>query len=427
MIHLRKYSYLILWGALIATVGLVWLFGGRAGENGGTQQSLQPSASSAGQPSAAPTQEPTFEPGSAPVSAETEMAGLWVPYMSLTTEEKTQAAFEENFKKIADSAKTKGITALFVHVRPYGDALYPSDFFPWSHILTGEQGKDPGYDPLAFMVSYTHELGMAFHAWINPLRIQSGDSTFELSPGNLYNQLKDDSPFYFMNDDGGIYLNPAYPYVRSLIADGAAEIVSRYEVDGIHFDDYFYPSEDEALDSDAYAAYASGVSEPLTLVQWRTGNINAMVAEVYQKIKAARGDAVFGISPTGNIENDEKMNADVKTWCAIPGYLDYICPQIYYSYDNPALGYGTALSQWTELPRHSSLRMYIGLALYKAGSDADSGTWQPADDQIARQIQDSRSVGANGVILYSAAYLDIPQTEKEVQNAVALLQPETED
>lgn len=427
MIHLRKYSYLILWGALIATVGLVWLFGGRAGENGGTQQSPQPPASSAGQPSAAPTQEPTFEPGSAPVSAETEMAGLWVPYMSLTTEEKTQAAFEENFKKIADSAKTKGITALFVHVRPYGDALYPSDFFPWSHILTGEQGKDPGYDPLAFMVSYTHELGMAFHAWINPLRIQSGDSTFELSSGNLYNQLKDDSPFYFMNDDGGIYLNPAYPYVRSLIADGAAEIVSRYEVDGIHFDDYFYPSEDEALDSDAYAAYASGVSEPLALAQWRTGNINAMVAEVYQKIKAACGDAVFGISPTGNIENDEKMNADVKTWCAIPGYLDYICPQIYYSYDNPALGYGAALSQWTELPRHSSLRMYIGLALYKAGSDADSGTWQPADDQIARQIQDSRSVGANGVILYSAAYLDIPQTEKEVQNAVALLQPETED
>ncbi|WP_099205243.1 glycoside hydrolase family 10 protein [Scatolibacter rhodanostii] len=428
MMNFKKHSYLILWGAFILAIGIVWLFGQTEPEPVPPIQStatpipgkqtpehipelFNRSSPSPDTPSASPTVE----------NIDSNMVGLWVPFMSLSTVEKTEAAFKENFQNIADSAKEKGINALFVHVRPYSDALYPSSLFPWSHIVTGTQGTDPGYDPLAFMIDYTHQLGMEFHAWINPLRVKSPDSSFELSADNPYSKLKADNPSYFMEYDGGIYLNPAAPYIRHLIADGAAEIAQNYAVDGIHFDDYFYPTDDASLDSDIYTAYTSTVEEPIALSAWRTGNINAMIAEVYQKIKAAKSDVVFGISPTGNIGNNKSMNADVKTWCAIPGYIDYICPQIYYSYEHPTLGYSEALNEWSALPKHENLNIYIGLALYKAGTDADENTWL-GGNMIARQIEDAEAIGTNGIILYSSDYLTIPETEEEVNNAVAAIQ-----
>ena len=166
-----------------------------------------------------------------------------------------------------------------MHVRPFSDALYPSELYPWSHILTGTQGQDPGFDPLKFMVEYTHSLGMEFHAWINPLRVQTTETPGQLS-GPIAD-LKADAPYYFMEWQGALYLDPAYPYVRTLIAKGAAEIAEKYPVDGIHFDDYFYPSQDGSLDAEAYQLHVETVSEPLELQDWRRANINAMVAEVY--------------------------------------------------------------------------------------------------------------------------------------------------
>lgn len=444
MINLRKYSYVILWIALILTVAVVWFFAKKSKpadektvdanissqENNSSSQNssnYNSSAQNSSNPSSSldssnlPSQENNSSEESTvqTSSLNDEMIGLWIPFMSLTTPEKTEDAFKENFKKIADSAKAKGINALFVHVRPYSDALYPSSVYPWSHIVTGQQGTNPNYDPMQFMIEYTHSLDMQFHAWINPLRVKTGQTGFELSADNIYNQLKNDYPYYFMEYDGGVYLNPAYPYTRKLIADGAAEIAANYDVDGIHFDDYFYPSEDASLDSSSYTTYVESISEPLSLEKWRTANVNTMVAEVYQRIKAENKNVVFGISPSGNIANNEKMNADIKTWCAVPGYIDYICPQIYYSYENPSLGFITALEQWMALPKHSNLKTYIGLALYKAGSDKDNGTWQLSSRIIAQQIADSRSANSNGVILYSSDYLDSEQTRDEVVNAVA--------
>lgn len=406
--NLKKYNYVVLWLALIAVVVCVWLFGGRA-----VQTDDAVSSAVTASPSPLPT-EPTV------TETERELLGVWVPYMSLTTKEHTQSAFEENFRSIADSAKAKGLNALFVHVRPFCDALYKSKYFPWSHILTGEQGTAPGFDPLEFMVDYAHGIGLELHAWINPLRVKTAETPTELSRDNPYVALGEEYPYYFMEYDG-VYLNPAYPYVRTLIADGAAEIAQNYDVDGIHLDDYFYPSDDENLDSEAYAAYTQNVEQPLPLSEWRRANISAMVQEMYEKIKAARPMVQFGISPQGNIENDLNMGADVKAWCAVEGYVDYICPQLYYSFENPTLGYGEALAQWLALSRHDNLKLYAGLALYKAGSDADEGTWQFADDNIMRQIEAARSAGLNGIVLYSADYLDHDQTEREIENAMAVL------
>ncbi len=403
-LNLKKHCYILLWLSLALAVGLVWLLGGR-------QAPLSLPDLQAG---AAAGREIRMEAES--MAQDKELAGVWVPYMSLDTAEHTQKAFEENFRGIAQEAKEMGLNALFVHVRPFCDALYPSSLFPWSHLLTGEQGNNPGFDPLAFMVDCAHGLGLEFHAWINPLRVKTAETPKALAPGNPYSTLQVDCPYYFMEWEGGVYLDPAYPYVRSLIADGAAEIAGKYEVDGIHFDDYFYPAEDASLDGEAYALYTETVETPLPLLEWRRANISALVAEVYEKVKKARPQAVFGISPQGNIENDEAMGADVRAWCAAPGYVDYICPQLYYSFENEALGYAEALAQWQALPRHESLELYAGLALYKAGTDADGGTWLLSDDNIRRQIEAARASQCSGVVLYSAQYLHVEQTQAEVAN-----------
>ncbi len=403
--HLRKYCYLVLWAALLAAVAGVWFFG-REPEplpEVGTSPSPQASA--------------------APSTPEEEgaLVGVWVPYFSLDTAEHTQEAFEEHYRQIAQTAQEKGINAMFVHVRPFSDALYPSQYYPWSHILTGTQDQDPGFDPLEFMIETTHSLGMEFHAWLNPLRVKTAETPAALAENNPYVQLGEEYPQYFMEYGGGVYLNPAYPAMRTLIADGAAEIAGNYDVDGIHFDDYFYPAEDPALDSAAYEAYAQSVEEPLPLLEWRAANINAMVSQVYESIKAVKPGVVFGISPQGNIQNDEAMGADVATWAAVPGYVDYLAPQLYYSFENEALPYQQALEEWAALPRHQGLELYAGLALYKAGTDADGGTWLLRDNIIALQAEAALNGGYQGVILYSSEYLEAEQTAKEVENAAALL------
>ncbi len=407
-LHLRKYCYLVLWAALLAAVAGVWLFGGERAvkESGQASSSAVPSAS------------PASQTGEA--EGET-LVGVWVPYFSLDTAEHTQEAFEEHYRQIAQTAQEKGINAMFVHVRPFSDALYPSAYYPWSHILTGTQGRDPGYDPLQFMIDTTHQLGMEFHAWINPLRVKTAETPAALADNNPYGTLGAESPGYFMEYDGGVYLNPAYPAVRSLIAGGAAEIAQNYDVDGIHFDDYFYPSEDASLDSAAYEAYTQTVEQPLPLLEWRAANINAMVAQVYESVKAAREEVVFGISPQGNIQNDEVMGADVKTWAAVSGYVDYLAPQLYFSFENQALPYQQALEEWAALPRRQGLKLYAGLALYKAGTDADGGTWLTRDNIIALQAEAALNAGYQGVILYSSEYLDAAQAAKELENAMAVL------
>lgn len=413
---LRKYNYAVLWLALLIAVAAVWVFGREHRAEDDPVDTLVQSESGE---TASTAQSVTQNE----VKTDDEMLGCWVPYMSLATENHTQAEFEANFKAIADSAKSKGLNALFVHVRPFCDALYKSKFYPWSHIVTGTQGLEPDFDPLAFMIEYTHGLDMEFHAWINPLRVKTAETAIELSDDNPYMVLKDESPNYFMEYNGGVYLNPAYRYVRSLVADGAAEIAENYDVDGIHFDDYFYPTQDGEIDNEAYEQYTATADEPVSLLEWRQANINAMVQEVYIKIKAANESVSFGISPQGNIENDLNMGADVEAWCAVSGYIDYICPQLYYSFENPALGFNEALCGWLALQKYDGMKIYAGLGLYKAGTDADSGTWLLSDDNIGRQIEAARVAGLNGVVLYSSEYLDCEQTEDEVENAVAIIMP----
>lgn len=412
MLVLKRNHYI---AALVILALVVLLAVWRSSRSGEVRKIQEVSESVAVQ--TVPPESKAAEAAAEPAQERETLVGVWIPYMSLSTTEKTEDVFKANYDAKLESAKAMGVNAVFVHVRPFADSFYPSEYEPWSHILTGTQGKDPGYDPLAYMVEKAHENGMAFHAWINPLRIATASTPGTLSEDGFYMQNREENPFYFMEYDGGIYYNPASAYIRGRIADSAAEIAQNYDVDGIHFDDYFYPTDDETIDANQYAAYVNETEEPLPLHEWRTANINALIATVYHRIKQTAPEVEFGISPQGNLQNNEKINADVYTWCAQSGYIDYICPQLYYSFENEALPFETALEDWNEMERLDSVRLYIGLAVYKAGTDADNGTWLNTTDTIARQIERAEETGADGVLLYAVDYFEAEEAKAEMANA----------
>ena len=358
-----------------------------------------------------------------------EMRAVWVPFMSLDMSkenDKSEKAFQKKFDTIITGAKNCGMNTLIVHVRPYGDALYKSAYFPWSHIVGGTQGVDPGYDPLKDMVEASHKAGMKIHAWVNPLRIQISGTPSILAQTNLYNTWKSDTAKagWVVDSGSGKYYNPAYPQVRKLIADGAKEIAKNYDVDGIQFDDYFYPTQDASFDKPAYDSYSAAAAKngtPLSLPEWRRANVNAMVSLVYSEIKSVKPNLPFGIAPQGNVDNDLNMGADVKAWCTAQGYLDYICPQLYVNFENPVLPFNTAAQTWRSLVTNDKIKLYLGLAVYKAGSDVDSGTWKKSTNILAQQVELGRKTSCDGFMFYSWDYLNSGQTKEEVQNVMKVL------
>lgn len=345
------------------------------------------------------------------------MKGVWVTYMELSMQyddDKSEGAFKNKFENIAQDCKSRGFNTLIVQVRPFCDALYSSDYFPFSHIITGKQGADPGYEPLEIMCETCKKLGLKIHAWINPYRIALNNIPQELSETNPY--ITDNE--ICIETDSTIILDPASEKARELIVSGVSELAENYEIDGIQFDDYFYPPDIENEDNEQYLDYASSIQNGfgMSLDKWRTANVNLLISEVYRTVHSLDKDIEFGISPQGNLGNNAGLNADVVSWCAQLGYVDYICPQIYFSLENPALGFEAALKEWTELDFHDDLRLYIGLAGYKAGSDADENTWQNSDDILAQEYKISDDYNADGIMLYSYSSLVDNNSEKEINN-----------
>lgn len=346
-----------------------------------------------------------------------EMRGVWVSYMELTMEnekDKSQKRFTEKFEEIAENCKNLGYNTLVVQVRPFCDALYKSDYFPWSHILTGEQGKNPNYDPLKIICDVCREKNLNIHAWINPYRISTQNSPSELSENNPY--VKDSSVGF--KTQSGTYLDPSNENARRLIIDGIEEIVSNYDIDAIQFDDYFYPADMGSEDDTQYKEYINGCeNESMTLEEWRKANVNLLISEVYLRIHSIKNNVEFGISPQGNINNNDKLFADVQLWCTTRGYIDYICPQIYFSLDNPALTFEDSLQSWCELEFASNVNLYVGLAGYKAGTDDDEGTWLNDDNILAQEYNIiCENEKTNGLMMYSYASLFSDDGKKEMEN-----------
>jgi uncharacterized lipoprotein YddW (UPF0748 family) len=369
----------------------------------------------------------TSSGGIAPVDyvfQDSTFKAVWIPYMSLDlsrTAQKHFGTFKAMFDQLLDEVVRAGANTVIVHVRPFGDALYRSSLFPWSHLLTGQQGQDPGYDPLAYMVEAAHKAGLKIHAWINPLRLRSAETPSQLAANNVHSKWRGDSDpkndDWTVVTDTGTYLNPGRAEVRDYIIAGVSELVSNYDVDGVHLDDYFYPTQAESFDRAAHQAHcAAAGTDALSLSDWRKDNINRLISGMYRAVKDCREDLLFGISPQGNLDNCEKMYADVPTWATENGYVDYLCPQLYYPYEGSALPFAETAVQWQTLVTAPEVALYGGLALYKAGStSADNGAWTGCDDMIRRQLYTLNESGYDGFALYSSQYLTVAQTEAEME------------
>ncbi len=353
-----------------------------------------------------------------------EMRGVWVSYMELSMENessKTQKAFEDKFTEIAQKCRESGFNTLIVQVRPFCDALYKSSYFPWSHILTGTQGENPQYDALQIMCDICKENNLKIHAWINPYRVSSNETPKKLSDNNPYIKNSEIG----IKTDNGIFLDPSNETVQQLICDGVEEIAENYDVDGIQFDDYFYPTEDESFDKKQYEAYIEkyGKENSMSLDNWRMQNVNTLICKVYRTIKSVDSSVEFGISPQGNIGNNDGLYADVKSWCTCKGFADYICPQIYFSLENPALTFEDCLNSWTSLDFDENVKLYVGLGGYKAGNgEYDEETWLLSDSILADEydiLRKNKSV--RGFMLYSYNCLEDDTAKKEINNLINAL------
>ena len=423
----RRYLVLLCCAALAAVIGITMAVNMAAPTRSASSgQSLPQTVSSS---DASEPQTSSQEEIQQTSASSEEMRAVWVPYLSLdmsAESDKSEQAFQKKFSAIIEEAKSCNMNTLIVQVRPFGDALYHSSLFPWSHITGGKQGEDPGYDPLKDMTEACHAAGLKIHAWVNPLRIRSSGTPSYLSEDNPYYTFINDpqKSNYISVTDGGIYYNPAYAEVRKLVADGVAEIVKNYDVDGVQFDDYFDPTQDASFDKAAYDEYCASAAEngsALSLAEWRRANISEMVSRVYRAVKAEKANVPFGIAPQGNIQNDLNMGADVSAWCSARGFVDYICPQLYYNFQNPTLPFDRAADTWCALVKNQDIKLYFGLAAYKASSSADSGTWLESSSILASEVQYGRVRKCDGFMFYSIDYLVNDQTKEEIANVVKLL------
>ncbi|RXZ81819.1 hypothetical protein EBB07_12435 [Paenibacillaceae bacterium] len=314
---------------------------------------------------------------------------------------------QQEYIALLDKLQQSGINTVFVQVRPAGDAIYPSKLVPWSKYVTGPQGKAPDYDPLAFAIAETHKRGMEFHAWFNPFRA----NTDAVHPDKQH--VVHQHPDWIVNSNNKLYINPGIPQARQHIIDTIMEVVDQYDVDGVHLDDYFYPSGGVFDDEQTFKVY--NAKRILALDEWRRDNINEFVSMLGQAIEQSKPEVRYGISPFGVWRNNgvdptgsatkagvtayDSMHADVRTWIR-QGWVDYIIPQIYWSFDFPAARYDVLADWWANEVRGTGVDLYIGHAPYKLGTK-DAG-WHTSQEIIDQLVYNTKHAEITGDVFFSA-------------------------
>lgn len=348
-----------------------------------------------------------------------EVKGIWISYLELAElSSDTESEFRNSIGAVYDNCTALGINTVFVHVRSHGDAYYDSALYPRTKYLGG------GYDPLAVMIEEAHSRSLSFQAWINPLRACSTEDIERESGYKIYDWAGGETRLVTVGDY--YYLNPAYEEVTDFIAQGAAEIAANYDVDGVHIDDYFYPTTEEQFDSAAYSE-----SSYNSLSDFRLANCDRLVSSLYKAVKNANSSALFGVSPQGNLQNNyDYMYADVEKWCTQSGYLDYIMPQIYFGFRNSAQPFVRTVKEWDNLAVKGAMPLIVGLSPSKIGAEdawAGDGRYEWITDQEILKRQFSASCEAQsygGVCLYSYNSVfntDSAQLDKEIEALKTIL------
>ncbi|WP_138754589.1 family 10 glycosylhydrolase [Paenibacillus sinopodophylli] len=313
------------------------------------------------------------------------------------------------FVSLLNDLQGMGMNAVFVQVRPAADALYPSHLVPWSKYLSGVQGLAPTYDPLFFMIEEAHKRGMEFHAWFNPFRANVDAKTDSLAP----NHVVKEHPDWIVNAGGKLYLNPGIPEARQHIMNTIMEVVNGYDIDGVHLDDYFYPSNVAFADDTTFKNFNSAKLK--TKADWRRNNINEFVRQLGISIHLANPELEYGISPFGvwrNIAVDktgsdtkagitayDDMYADVRTWIK-QGWIDYVTPQIYWSLSFTAARYDKLVDWWVQEVNGTDVDLYIGHSPYKLGTK-EAG-WQSAQELINQLEYNKKYAEVKGDVFFSA-------------------------
>ena len=300
---------------------------------------------------------------------------VWISYSEINSMLKS-GEFKDEFLNAANSCEALCITDLFVHTRAFGDSLFPSRYYTLNPLT-----EPYDFDVLEYMIDTCHSKNMRFHAWINPYR--TGDGSFS---------------------------DPSSTAVQSNIIKGIKEILLLYKVDGIHFDDYFYPSAESAVDRQSYADYSLGTPFPLSLKEFRTANVNLLISSAYDTVKLFDESIVFSISPAASIEkNKSEFFADVNFWCE-NGCVDWIMPQLYFGFDYPDENYrfNNLLETWKSVKRADNVKLIIGLAAYKLGTaqKPDCDEWSEGKDILKSQTELCVLEGAvQGVCFFSFSSL----------------------
>ncbi|MFE2035751.1 glycoside hydrolase family 10 protein [Streptomyces scopuliridis] len=346
-----------------------------------------------------------------------ELRGMWIatvvnrdwPSVPGLTADRQKAELIQHL----DTAVARGLNAVVFQVRPTADALWPSPYEPWAQYLTGTQGKDPGWDPLGTAVREAHARGLELHAWFNPYRVANHTDPSRLiatHPARVH-------PDWVLPYGGKLYYNPGLPEVRTFVQDAMLDAVRRYDIDAVHWDDYFYPYpvagqvfEDDA----AYALHGAGFPDKAA---WRRDNTDRLVRETATRIKKIKKHVRFGISPFGvwrnaatdplgsdtraGVQTYDDLHADTRGWVE-KGWIDYIVPQLYWNIGFAAADYAKLLSWWDGVVRGTGVDLYIGEALYKAGDPAQPAAWQdPAE--LSRHLTLAKEyAGARGHCFFSA-------------------------
>ncbi len=358
---------------------------------------------------------------SQPETIDEDWKAIWLSQFDLQSiytasgKQRAEADFRTRMVQVLDNVKADGFNTVILQVRPNADSMYPSEVYPPSGYTVGSYAGEFTYDPVAIIVELAHERGLSVHGWINPMRGMTEEQIQLVDDSYLIKQWYNDASKkgdYIVFYNKNWYLNPAHPEVRKLICDGAAEILAKYDMDGIHMDDYFYPTTDASFDAKSYNAYkqAGGTADQMT---FRKESLNALVAELYATVKTHDLRALFGISPAGNINTVRDSHcADVDTWCGQPGYIDYICPQGYCWFEHAYWDFVKTCGLWQDIIKTEYVSMVVGMSFGKALSSVDNyagsgkNEWSQHKDIMARSVQHTLTLDkCVGVTVFCYQYL----------------------
>ncbi len=317
--------------------------------------------------------------------------------------DKSDEESKNNIIEIINNLKNNGFNRIIVHVRPFSDSIYKSDIYPVSKYVLNDKKEYPSYDVLGFFIEEAHKNNIKIDAWINPYRISNLSNVEEIRKNIFYSNLLDNN--IAKVTENGIYLNPANEKTKELIIRGIEEIVNNYDIDGIHFDDYFYP--DKKIDLEDYKK-----EENISITNFRLNNVKDLIKRVYKSIKKINKNVLFGIAPEGNIDNCyENSYLDIKEILSNNNYIDYIMPQIYYGFNNQNKPFINTVNEWISLIKNNNIKFIPALGLYKSGKYdkyalSGSNEWIDNNNIIKREIEYLKELdNYNGFSLFSYNYL----------------------